>query len=188
MSQQVATNITWHEGTVSREERCKNLGQQGITLWFTGLSASGKSTYYTDADGDGYGSPSGAEASYCDPPSGWSSNNTDCLDDNSSVHPGVTDWYEVDRGDGSFDYNCDGEETWEISDYCFRIEHCPTADGGPPSWHCFGHWSTGVCEDDILPDCGESGTLVSYVRTYSDEEGSEYLIEWEFEDGIQRCH
>lgn len=44
MSQQVATNITWHEGTVSREERCKNLGQQGITLWFTGLSASGKST------------------------------------------------------------------------------------------------------------------------------------------------
>ncbi|MHC4990641.1 MAG: adenylyl-sulfate kinase [Planctomycetota bacterium] len=44
MADQVATNITWHEGTVSREERHKNLGQQGATLWMTGLSGSGKST------------------------------------------------------------------------------------------------------------------------------------------------
>ena len=39
-----ATNITWHEGHVSREERQKLLKQKGATLWFTGLSASGKST------------------------------------------------------------------------------------------------------------------------------------------------
>lgn len=39
-----ATNITWHEGHVSRDEREKLLGQRGITLWFTGLSGSGKST------------------------------------------------------------------------------------------------------------------------------------------------
>lgn len=44
MTKQVATNITWHEGTVTREERQRNLGQKGITLWMTGLSASGKST------------------------------------------------------------------------------------------------------------------------------------------------
>jgi adenylylsulfate kinase len=44
MTEQVATNITWHEGTVSREERDKNLGQKGVTLWLTGLSGSGKST------------------------------------------------------------------------------------------------------------------------------------------------
>jgi adenylylsulfate kinase len=44
MTEQVATNITWHDGTVSREEREKNLGQKGATVWFTGLSASGKST------------------------------------------------------------------------------------------------------------------------------------------------
>ncbi len=44
MTQQVATNITWHEGTVSKEERFKNLGQKGCTLWMTGLSGSGKST------------------------------------------------------------------------------------------------------------------------------------------------
>src|SRR5262249_8030932 len=40
-----ATNITWHEGHVTPEERSKLLKQQGCTLWFTGLSGSGKSTF-----------------------------------------------------------------------------------------------------------------------------------------------
>ena len=44
MSEQKATNITWHDGNVTREERNKALGQKGATLWMTGLSASGKST------------------------------------------------------------------------------------------------------------------------------------------------
>ena len=39
-----ATNITWHEGHVSRGEREKLLKQKGVLIWFTGLSASGKST------------------------------------------------------------------------------------------------------------------------------------------------
>jgi adenylylsulfate kinase len=39
-----ATNITWHEGSVTRDEREKLLGQKGVTVWMTGLSASGKST------------------------------------------------------------------------------------------------------------------------------------------------
>src|SRR4051794_6069133 len=39
-----ATNITWHEGHVSRREREGLLKQKGATIWFTGLSGSGKST------------------------------------------------------------------------------------------------------------------------------------------------
>src|SRR5262245_48924637 len=39
-----ATNITRHEGHVSYAERCDQLKQKGCTLWFTGLSGSGKST------------------------------------------------------------------------------------------------------------------------------------------------
>jgi adenylylsulfate kinase len=39
-----ATNITWHEGHVTRDERAALLKQKGATLWFTGLSGSGKST------------------------------------------------------------------------------------------------------------------------------------------------
>src|SRR5437763_5486839 len=38
------TNITWHAGSVSREDRQQLLGQKGVTLWLTGLSAAGKST------------------------------------------------------------------------------------------------------------------------------------------------
>ena len=44
MAEQKATNITWHEGTVSRTERQQLLNQKGVTVWMTGLSASGKST------------------------------------------------------------------------------------------------------------------------------------------------
>jgi adenylylsulfate kinase len=39
-----ATNITWHEGHVERADREALLKQKGATIWFTGLSASGKST------------------------------------------------------------------------------------------------------------------------------------------------
>jgi adenylylsulfate kinase len=44
MAEQVATNITWHEGDVTPDMRKENMGQQGASLWLTGLSASGKST------------------------------------------------------------------------------------------------------------------------------------------------
>ncbi|MDG2054311.1 MAG: adenylyl-sulfate kinase [Phycisphaerales bacterium] len=44
MADQVATNITWHEGEITAEKRHENMGQQGATLWLTGLSGSGKST------------------------------------------------------------------------------------------------------------------------------------------------
>ncbi|CAB4416007.1 unnamed protein product [Rhizophagus irregularis] len=40
----MSTNITWHEGQVTRSERENLLKQKGLTIWFTGLSASGKST------------------------------------------------------------------------------------------------------------------------------------------------
>jgi len=44
MSKIKATNIHWHEGNLTREERWKALETHGATVWFTGLSACGKST------------------------------------------------------------------------------------------------------------------------------------------------
>lgn len=44
MAQQIAGNITWHEGHVERSQRYELLRQRGATIWLTGLSASGKST------------------------------------------------------------------------------------------------------------------------------------------------
>jgi len=44
MAKQIATNVTWQEGDITREDRYQILRQKGITIWFTGLSGSGKST------------------------------------------------------------------------------------------------------------------------------------------------
>lgn len=40
----VSENIVWHDTTVSRADRWAQLGVVGCTVWFTGLSGSGKST------------------------------------------------------------------------------------------------------------------------------------------------
>jgi len=44
MDDQKSTNVTWQDGEVSASDRSAFLGQKGVTIWFTGLSGSGKST------------------------------------------------------------------------------------------------------------------------------------------------
>ncbi len=44
MPAQSGSNITWHAGHVSPDDRRRVLRQRGVTVWMTGLSASGKST------------------------------------------------------------------------------------------------------------------------------------------------
>jgi len=50
MSQPKSTNISSVQLQVTRYQREKALGQRGVTVWFTGLSASGKSTVAMLAD------------------------------------------------------------------------------------------------------------------------------------------
>ncbi len=50
MSTAKSTNITWHEGQVSRDDRQALLAQRGCTIWLTGLSGSGKSTIAVAAE------------------------------------------------------------------------------------------------------------------------------------------
>lgn len=50
MAEQKATNVHWHEHSVSKPERCQLSGHKGAVLWFTGLSASGKSTVANTVD------------------------------------------------------------------------------------------------------------------------------------------
>jgi bifunctional enzyme CysN/CysC len=46
-----ADNVVWHEPLVPRAERWAALGVRGATVWFTGLSGSGKSTVATEVEG-----------------------------------------------------------------------------------------------------------------------------------------
>ncbi|MEM1184511.1 MAG: adenylyl-sulfate kinase [Planctomycetota bacterium] len=44
MAEQKATNLHFDESKVTRDDRWKTIDAHGTTLWFTGLSGSGKST------------------------------------------------------------------------------------------------------------------------------------------------
>jgi uncharacterized delta-60 repeat protein len=60
-----------------------------------------KLTFYRDFDTDGFGDPS-VTILACVTPNGYTSNNTDCNDNNAAIHPGVT---ELCNG---IDDDCDG--------------------------------------------------------------------------------
>jgi len=50
MTEQKATNIVWHAGAVTRQDRERVDGHRGCTVWLTGLSGSGKSTIAVDVE------------------------------------------------------------------------------------------------------------------------------------------
>ncbi len=66
--------------------------------------------WYTDADGDGYGSSTSSPRTQCAKVSGRVSNNLDCNDSSSSINPAATEtWYDGVDGDcdGGDDYDAD---------------------------------------------------------------------------------
>ena len=67
------------------------------------LDSSGASSWYTDADGDGYGDD-GSVTTACAAPIGTSALGGDCNDADTAFHPGAD---ESDCTDPT-DYNCDG--------------------------------------------------------------------------------
>ena len=50
MTEQKATNIVWHQGNVTRDDREQINGHKACTVWLTGLSGSGKSTIAVDLE------------------------------------------------------------------------------------------------------------------------------------------
>jgi hypothetical protein len=66
------------------------------------------STYYKDADGDGYGSPNNPVKAY-EPPPGYVRNDGDCDDTTASIHPGAVEGPagNITCSDGK-DNDCDG--------------------------------------------------------------------------------
>jgi len=44
MAKHKATNVYWHQGAITRADRERLNNHRGFTIWFTGLSAAGKST------------------------------------------------------------------------------------------------------------------------------------------------
>lgn len=143
---------------------------------------------HRDADADGYGAR-GVSMVACDSTSGYVVDGTDCYDGNALARPvAMVGGVDVDRGDGSFDYDCDGVETPLRTE----VSTCPTFDASavhcpPPGWRlpyvdgdlygdCYetlvrakadplsdGWWQT-------VPACGQTGLrgfTISYTRETS---------------------
>jgi MYXO-CTERM domain-containing protein len=65
-------------------------------------SASGQSPFYVDSDGDGYGGTTAGM--YCDLPSGYAVDSTDCDDEEAAANPGATEVCDA----ADLDEDCDG--------------------------------------------------------------------------------
>jgi len=94
---------------------------------------------------------------------GWSVNDGDCMDDNPDVRPYQEAFFSVHRGDGSFDYDCDGWETllWTDLGSCGLSPSCTGAAG----W-CQRDCACPTCvPDGTVPGCGESAMFVDGLCT-----------------------
>jgi len=158
------------EGVTTRNCGVCQDGTQTCTNGKTGQygacsGGSSMTTYYLDADGDGHAvnTPSTvcgpAPAHYIVGPV------DDCYDANKDVFPGQTKFFTTQRGDGSFDYNCDGksETSLKVGDVfgcsqcggsqcgCVTPGHATAADVVA----CGTNYGTTVCYAD--PACNGHG-------------------------------
>ena len=125
-------------------------------------------TCYTDSDGDGYGVGSSSQiCSGASCPSGYSSNSNDCYDSNANAKPGQTGYYDVDRGDGSYDYNCDGSEE-KSTYYCSNVDSCGVSgscSGGCGSRGRLGIWGCGLTSCGQYPKVCELKYYTGTIQT-----------------------
>ncbi len=111
---------------------------------------TGTSTYYADSDGDGYGD-SGSTTVSCSAPSGYVSNSEDCYDGNADANPTQAGYFETDRGDGSYDYDCNG-----VND----AQYTSTGScGGWPACTTYAGWKA------LVRACGVSGNYLTSCST-----------------------
>jgi hypothetical protein len=137
-------------------------------------------TWYLDSDGDTYGDPTTGVEACAQPSSSYVESAGDCYDSNGDAYPGQTSYFDNDRGDKSFDYDCDGTEEQEYPDFSSCSEsaggNCNGSDGW---WDYYGTMST-------VPECGEEWYWELDCEM-EDLWGWEYCDHTDYEDRDQNC-
>jgi hypothetical protein len=109
------------------------------------------SWYHADSDNDGWGADSDKKC-LCGPDATYKKLlGGDCYDSNWQAKPGQTGWFDDDRGDGSFDYNCDGQQTYFWPDMSACNYSCPEVS---PGWMY------------VKPQCGTNGLLCTNCTNF----------------------
>jgi hypothetical protein len=109
--------------------------------------------YYIDADADNY-APNATK--YFSTSSSWSgyrrvslaSGTNDCYDSNANAKPGQTSYFTSHRGDGSFDYDCNGSTDYQ---YGSTLYSCNQSGCDAHHYTVTSGWATSN------PGCGVSG-------------------------------
>lgn len=126
---------------------------------------------YTGIDGDGDGQAvSPVSYNYCGSAnSRGTSSNIDCYDNNANTYIGQTSYFSTNRGDGSFDYNCDGTTTKDTAVINQSGAYYTSATSGSTTGNCAG-WGYpnygGVCttySNQSSTNCWGGDTYVSSV-------------------------
>jgi hypothetical protein len=102
---------------------------------------------YPDDDGDGHGDPVRGFHLCTELRPGMVLVGDDCYDGNADAYPGAVRYFAVDRGDGSYDYDCDGDEL-VLHAREARCQKWPICEPLPID----GRGWVGR-----IPDCGEAG-------------------------------
>jgi hypothetical protein len=137
------------------------------------VDTAGYSTYYGDADGDGYGDAE-TMADACDAPSGYTDNADDCDDMNATVNP-ESIWYADADSDGYGDANGTTQSCDEPAGFTGNPDDCDDGDAlvNPDAMEiCDGNVDNDC--DGAADDADESVDASTYSTFYADADGDTY--------------
>jgi len=124
----------------------------GTILIGSGAEIRKGNLYAVDADHDGYPAAGFSTSTGVRRYTFASSSAVDCYDSNANAHPGQTNYYTTNRGDGSFDYDCNTNEEYQYADS--GSAWCGNESGNQTDYACVV-WREGW--DGAAPYCGNQG-------------------------------
>ncbi len=118
-------------------------------------------SWYPDEDLDGYGDPE-LSVEACDPPQGWTADNSDCDDGDGAIHPGAEETCN-DQDD-----DCDGVTDDDASDAATWYADADGDGYGDPEDGYLGCWTKGHVDDGSDCDDGDAAVHPDASETSGD--------------------
>ena len=137
------------------------------------VDTAGYATFYSDADGDGYGNTDGT-IDACNAPSGYADNGDDCDDTDATVSP-ESIWYSDVDGDGFGSESFSMQSCEEPSGYVGNTDDCNDTDASinPDAMEICDGGIDNDC-DTIADDDDDSVDTSSFNTFYSDSDADGY--------------